>query len=63
MVVIPFSQRLKVPAHVVDFEVWPLPLDPLVLKFRELLKSEDAHITMAHEILPKSLNAVVWIGC
>ena len=59
MVVVPFPERLKVSAHMVDLKVGPLAFDTLVRKLGECLEREDADVTLAHEILPQCLDAVV----
>ncbi len=59
MVVVPFPERLEVPAHMVDLKIGPLAFDTLVRQFGERLEREDADVTLAHEILPQCLDTVV----
>lgn len=51
VVIIPFLDGLKVPAHVVDGEVRPVTLDPLIRELGEFLEGEYRHVALAHEVL------------
>jgi hypothetical protein len=59
VVIVPFPQGLEAPTHVIDLEIRPFIIDSLVVKFREFPKGEHAHVSVAHEVLPKSLDAVI----
>jgi hypothetical protein len=57
----PLPDGLKVPAHVLRLKVWPVALDSVIGKVREVVECEDSYVTLAHEVQPESFDAVVWL--